>query len=213
MCVFTGEEADESIIYEDNEDYDDDYDDHEEEGSLKKKLFRHGGHADLISNGHNRPHKPIDRNAILPYPIREDPFPESSNRMIHILLTLDQKMLVGLPTLISSVLSSAKMPVRFHIMWCAENSIMVQQYLSCFDIPGFSPDDLDVADNVGKYMNAMFWKYLKLTGTIHKKLESCADLVRLQSHRIFPYLEKVLWLDVDMIAQGESSFSFELLIL
>ena len=199
MCKKTGvlvcisDDGEESIIYEDIDD-DDQYDEglHGED-SLKHHLFRR--RADDADN---------DSDNMKPYPVRANPFPGAKHsQSIHLLLTLDQKMLVGLPTLITSVLRNTKSHVRFHIMWCQDNVAMVKQYLSCFDIPGFSVDDLDIAENVGRYMNAMFWKYLELTGKIHKKLESCADLVRLQSHRIFPYLDKVLWLDVDMIAQGQ----------
>ena len=126
--------------------------------------------------------------------------------VVHILTSLDEDMLVGLPVLINSVLANAKMSVQFHIIWCADNASVVQQYLSCFDITGLDLTQIDVAEHVRQYMTPVFWSYLKLTQKTHKALGKCANILRLQAHKIFPNLDKVLWLDIDMVVQGIEHF-------
>ena len=123
---------------------------------------------------------------------------------MHILLTLDEDMLVALPSLISSVLSSTKMSVLFHIMWCEDNAHIIKQYLSCFKIKGFDLTQLDVRGTVNKFMPPVFKNYINYTATAHKRISRCSNIIRLQAHRIFPYLEKVLFLDADMVVQGKS---------
>ena len=125
----------------------------------------------------------------------------TDKRVVHILTSLDEKMLIGLPVLINSVLKNTKAKVIFHIMWCADNASLVSQYLSCFDIPNFDDKHMEIVE-VQKYMSSTFWSYLELTTKTHKQLGTCANILRLQAHQIFPNVDKVIWLDVDMVVQG-----------
>ena len=135
---------------------------------------------------------------------RSIPFPEDLKRKtIHIMLALDKMKLYGLPAFINSVLKSTKTPVRIHILWCQDNAEMISQYLDCFDIPGFKSSDLDIVHDSADYMNDVFYDFLKIIGGTEKKFRSCSELVALQAHRVFPYLDKIIWLDTDMIIQGK----------
>ena len=78
--------------------------------------------------------------------------------------------------------------------------------MSCFDTKDFAiSEQIEVPDEVRQYMNPVFWDYINFTLKTHQALGNCANILRLQTHRIFPHLDKVLWLDVDMIVQGMSS--------
>ena len=136
---------------------------------------------------------------------------KASEERVHILMTLDEDMLVALPNLINSVLSSTKVPVMFHIIWCEGNAHLVKQYLSCFKIKGFNFTQFDVRGTAHKFMPPIFRSYINYTATVHGRISRCSNIIRLQAHRIFPHLDKVLFLDVDMIVQGKSFASFVVL--
>ena len=122
--------------------------------------------------------------------------------VVHIMMSVNEKMLIGLPGLIQSVLTNTKIPVRFYFMWCEDNGSMLKQYLSCFDIDKFNLDDVVVEQNAKDFLTPEFGIYADAIRKVHSSLGNCADIMRLQAHRMFPHVDKAIWLDVDMIVQG-----------
>ena len=104
-----------------------------------------------------------------------NPFSQRLNT-IHVLLAVDHGLLQGLPNLIHSVLSNTRSRVRFHIMWCEKNTTTIIKYLNCFNIPKLGFLDYEIVDDVGRYMSPVFWKYLHLTGSVHKKPREAARI-------------------------------------
>ena len=119
-------------------------------------------------------------------------------------MSVNEKMLIGLPPMMKSVLTNTKMSVRFYFIWCEDNPSMLKEYLSCYDIKRFDLDnDVVVSHNAKDFYTEEFEIYARHVGYVHKSLGNCADIMRLQAHKIFPHVDKAIWLDVDMIVQGK----------
>ena len=122
--------------------------------------------------------------------------------VIELVFLMDKDMLEALPTFLNSLLSSTRRKVHFHVIWCERDSVMLKEFLSCFDIKKLDFHFIDVRENAKRYISPIFWRYLNYTTKYHESIARCSNIIRLQTHKIVPHLDRVLFLDVDTIVQG-----------
>ncbi|XP_006818804.2 glycosyltransferase 8 domain-containing protein 1-like [Saccoglossus kowalevskii] len=118
---------------------------------------------------------------------------------IHIIISADNDHFIGVATLINSILHTARLPsnIKFHIVVAGQPAESFKEYLQCCG--------LQVTDKINVIELNDSW----LSGRIHVfssikdvgNLASLANFARFYFDRIFPSLQKALYIDADCVVQ------------
>ena len=120
---------------------------------------------------------------------------------VDVVVSLDKKYFAQVVVMMNAILKNTKSAVHFHVVAHEIDPSIVRRYVQCFQLP---PHNLEVVPFESDLVNDVFgpkYKKYKKYGT--KAVQKDSNYVRILLHRLFPKLSRALYLDIDIIVQGD----------
>ncbi|ELU17888.1 hypothetical protein CAPTEDRAFT_227995 [Capitella teleta] len=121
---------------------------------------------------------------------------------IHIIHSVDNNDLLGIPTLVNSLVKHTNQSLHIHIVVCNLKPFFLLSLLKCFSF--HSEFKLSIVPFDVKRLNDGYLNYMQRPGQgLFDYLSNCANYARFFFYELLPDLEVAIYMDTDIVLQSD----------